>query len=268
MKLPFSNTANEVRRLAISRRSAFTMVEIALCLAIVGFALVAIIGVLPAGLNVQKENREETIINQEATIWMDALRSGGTNQFGVFDDLTNYVDRVGVESYYYDTPLSAPAPNPAGTFNFTAPLITGYQIVGALNTPQLIPGGRPGSYYSNYVYAYVRAGSGNAADKSPQDNPDVRDLAFTYKLIVQSTPAGGFDPWYGDILTNATDVTVRQNLTDVRLLFRWPLKQPFDPVMRPAPPLGNSRLAFKTQISGRVENTGLLFYRQPNTFKP
>ena len=38
--------------------SAFTMVEIALALAIIGFALVAIIGVLPFGLNVQRQNRE------------------------------------------------------------------------------------------------------------------------------------------------------------------------------------------------------------------
>ena len=44
------------------------MVEIAICLAIIGIALVAIIGVLPLGINVQKDNREETIINQDATV--------------------------------------------------------------------------------------------------------------------------------------------------------------------------------------------------------
>ncbi|MGD0614189.1 MAG: type II secretion system protein, partial [Verrucomicrobiota bacterium] len=59
-----------------SRQSGFTMIEIALCLAIIGFALVAIIGVLPTGLNVQKDNREETIINQDAAVWMDAIRHG------------------------------------------------------------------------------------------------------------------------------------------------------------------------------------------------
>ena len=41
-------------------RAGFTMVEVAISLAIIGFALVAVIGILPAGLNVQKENREET----------------------------------------------------------------------------------------------------------------------------------------------------------------------------------------------------------------
>src|SRR5436190_18277631 len=39
----------------------FTMIEIALCIAIIGFALVAIIGILPAGMQVQKDNREDTV---------------------------------------------------------------------------------------------------------------------------------------------------------------------------------------------------------------
>ena len=52
---------------------AFTMIEIALSLAVIGFALVAIVGVLPLGLNVQKQNREETIINQDASVLMNAI---------------------------------------------------------------------------------------------------------------------------------------------------------------------------------------------------
>ena len=59
----------------------------ALCLAVIGFALVAIIGVLPFGMNVQKDNRQETIVNQDATIFMNAIRNGERG----FDDLTNYV---------------------------------------------------------------------------------------------------------------------------------------------------------------------------------
>src|ERR1019366_6839 len=66
---------------------AFTMIEIAISLAIIGFALVAIIGVLPIGMNVQKDNREETIINQDATVMMDAIRNCAQG----LDDLTNYV---------------------------------------------------------------------------------------------------------------------------------------------------------------------------------
>ena len=59
--------------------SAFTMIEIAISLAIIGFALVAIVGVLPAGLNVQKENREETILNQDGPFLLEAIRSGAAH---------------------------------------------------------------------------------------------------------------------------------------------------------------------------------------------
>src|SRR6266513_839727 len=62
--------------LARRHTAGFTMVEIALCLAIIGFALVAIIGILPSGMNVQKDNREETIIRQDAMYLMEAIRSG------------------------------------------------------------------------------------------------------------------------------------------------------------------------------------------------
>src|SRR5664280_2637396 len=72
---------------ALRRQSAFTMVEIAICLAIIGFALVAIIGVLPIGMNTQRDNREETIINQDATVFIEAIRGGARG----LDDLTNYV---------------------------------------------------------------------------------------------------------------------------------------------------------------------------------
>jgi len=56
--------------------------------------LVAIIGVLPYGMNVQKDNREETIINQEATVLMNAIRSGAQGM----DDLTNYVVAITMRS--------------------------------------------------------------------------------------------------------------------------------------------------------------------------
>ena len=42
------------------------MIEIAICLAIIGVALVGIIGVLPYGMNTQRDNREETVIGQDA----------------------------------------------------------------------------------------------------------------------------------------------------------------------------------------------------------
>ena len=52
------------------------MIEIALCLAIIGFALVSILLVLPSGMNTQRETREETIINQDASMLLEAIRNG------------------------------------------------------------------------------------------------------------------------------------------------------------------------------------------------
>lgn len=52
------------------------MVEIALSIGIIGFALVAIMGVLPTGLQVQKTNREETLIDNDGAFYLEELRSG------------------------------------------------------------------------------------------------------------------------------------------------------------------------------------------------
>ena len=259
---------------ALRGHEAFTMIEIALCLAIVGFALVAIIGVLPAGLNVQKENREETIINQDATVWMDALRSGSF----AYNELVDYVDRVVVSSQDFDA-----NGNPVGGTTTTIaernlpsqgtrPVAFGNNggiIVGLLSTPRIARPTTGGAVYStNYVYAYVRAFSGSASEKAPQDNADVMDLAFSYRMVVETTPAGIYDP--GIIFTNAVDRTFRRNLADVRLLFRWPLKQPFNstlPLDQPA--AGNGRLVFRTQLSGRIadENAPYYFF-QPRDYIP
>lgn len=82
-----------------SRMAAFTMMEIAICLAIIGIALVAIIGVLPIGMNVQQDNRQQTIIAQDASVLTDAIRNG---QLGL-DDLTNYVYAISNYWAEYDT---------------------------------------------------------------------------------------------------------------------------------------------------------------------
>jgi type II secretory pathway pseudopilin PulG len=264
-------------------QAAFTMIEIALCLAIVGFALVAIIGVLPAGLNVQKDNREETIINEEASVWMDALRSGS---FG-YDQLADYVDRVVVSSQNFNadgsqasgTILTVAERNPP-QLNANHKLAFGNNgalIVGLLSTPRI---GAPTSeapnaaYSTNYVYAYVRAFSGIAAEKPPQDNLDVRDLAFSYRMVVETTRVGSYDPAL--LYTNRVGQALGRNLQDVRLLFRWPLKEsvtPNTPLDRPE--TGSGRLAFRSEFSGRLEpvdNTNApnvaFYFLLPRSYQP
>lgn len=191
----------------------FTMVEIAICLAIIGLALVAIIGVLPAGLNVQKDNREETLIDQDATVFIENIRNGGRS----LDDLTNYVMAItntwtyyppnngapqsGVNGYSYANFSISSSLYPTATVPLAgAPLTNGMNIIGLLSTPEyidqvqgtpipnLVQGG-----ISNYVVAYVRSLSGPAVEKPPQDNDIIRSGSFSYKIICQNVPG----PYYG-----------------------------------------------------------------------
>jgi type II secretory pathway pseudopilin PulG len=78
---------------AARRLEAFTMVEIAIALGVIAFALVAIIGVLPMGMQAQKDNREDTIVNQDARVLLDAIHSGGRSIASL--DLGSYVVATG-----------------------------------------------------------------------------------------------------------------------------------------------------------------------------
>jgi type II secretory pathway pseudopilin PulG len=232
---------------------AFTIIEIALCLGIIGFALVAIIAVLPRGLDVQKRNRQETIVGQDAEVWMSAIRNGAQG----YDDLTNYVlcitnfwttydDRYKVikSDFDYYTPSSSKVTSPIATPLDSFPLTNGGHIIGLLSMPKRIPDfllAPPATgFQSNYVVAYVRAFSGAIVDKVPQNNPIVLSDAFTYRMIVEDFP-------YAPVDTNAfclncaaaaglsgaqmaertnlmnTMALLQANARDFRLRFRWPV---------------------------------------------
>jgi type II secretory pathway pseudopilin PulG len=251
-----------------ARVAAFTMVEIALCLAIVGFALVAIIGVLPAGLNVQKENREDTIINQDATLFLNAIRSGDQG----YDELTNYVERITVRRTFYEAPnyntaalLPPIVATPVSRGNSTMVFTNGGEIIGLLSTPRYQ--GTANGFISNYVVAYVRAFSGNAAEKVGRDNP-VRELSFSYRLISEVTPPNFTD--YALQSTNDLGATFTRNLHDIRLVFGWPLIPPLDPDLNMPTNIGSSRLIFRTQVGGimgrvpiSVPDNMFFFYLNP-----
>ena len=186
--------------------AAFTMVEIAICLAIIGFALVAIIGVLPIGMNTQRDNRVETIINQDATVLLEAVRNGthGAN------DLTNYVYAItnhwafynvngnvnnsGINGYTYT------AASLNGTPNAYYSLTNGAHIVGLLSTPEFTDGAGlpiPNVSYggtSNHIVAYVRSLSGLAAEKPPQDNQIMKEDTFSYRILCVNAPMAIYTP--------------------------------------------------------------------------
>ncbi len=168
--------------------AAFTMVEIALCIAIIGFALVAIIGVLPTGLRVQKDNRDDSVLGQDATVLLEFLRNppfdtsnGATNQ--AVDMLTNQVLRI------VSVNGGVAVTNTPGQIN------RGWKIIGLLCNPT-----------NQITYADMRAISGTAADRGTND-----PSPFSYRLFCQVTNAAVFTP------------SVADSLYEVRLTFRWPI---------------------------------------------
>jgi len=249
-------------------RSAFTLVEVAIALAVIGFALVAIIGILPAGLNVQKENREETIINQEASLWMDAIRQGAQGM----DYLTNYVDAIQIITTDLDlrgVPSSLPVTNyftrVSSSLGPDYWLRSGFRIVGLLSLPTYEINGPTVS--SNSVIAFVRSISGGATEKAPQDNPTVRESAFSYRLTCEVVPfIAHAGPWtnhsqfaWQTVGTNdPVSRILSRNAHEIRLQFQWPLRPPYD--YTTAPPdlpvkLGSNRQTFRGMIGGAYDNS-------------
>jgi hypothetical protein len=214
------------------------MVEIALSLAIIGFALVAILGVLPIGVTTQRDNREDTIINHDAALWMDALRSGPWG-VSVGEDLSTYLVTI------TKTVVSASATNALIYTNLLWP-----QAIGLLSTP---------SYESpnatTLVSADVRAMTGSAVSRAPQNNAVINEAAFTYRLTATVGNASA-----------ASLVDLQEHLYDVRLEFRWPVL--------PNGKTGLGHRTYRSSFGGTLLGTSVivngspvvLWFFQPTTY--
>ena len=235
------------------------MVEIALSLAVIAFALVAIIGVLPIGMNVQKDNREETVINFDANYLMNAIRNGALGQ----DSLTNYI--VSITNYIITynkstTPYTLAASNISWYNTFTNPvtspnfyssrgvlgvtnfLSNGSNIIGLLTTPKYLPDPkqRPGYFISNYITADFRAITGSPLDQGTSQSS--RDFAFSYRLYPEITP---FSVANAAMMNPLLALTLQTNLADIRLKFRWPLL--------PGNQVGTGSQVYRTSASGQIK---------------
>jgi type II secretory pathway pseudopilin PulG len=235
--------------LSIRRKAGFTMIEIALCLLIIGFGLVAIIGVLPTGLGVQQDNREETIIDQDAAVWMSAIRNGARG----FDDLTNYVTSITISS-------NAPGISGSRTYYATNDLTDGQIIIGLLSTPkyQFQTKGTETITITNSIVAFVRAMSGSAIEKPPQNSEEIRGSGFAYRMVAENTPL----PMFWDS-TNAPPpqmIALQNNSRELRLLFRWPLL--------PNNEVGNGRQTFRLLVGGTINPIGSIDGRSVSVFQP
>ena len=206
-----------------SRRSAaFTLVEIAICLAIIGIALVGIIGALPLGMRTQRDNREQTVINQDATVFMEAIRNGSHG----LDDLTNYVFMI--TNTYAHVAYS----------NFGS----GAQIVGLLGTPEFVGNN------SNRMVAFVYSMSGPAVEKPPQPNDSlIRQSSFSYGLVCQNVPVVSV-PMNLNVTNSAYTTNLEANLHELRMLFLWPLLPNSQP---PRVFYGAGHQTYRTLIAGR-----------------
>ncbi|HEY1790832.1 MAG TPA: type II secretion system protein [Verrucomicrobiae bacterium] len=223
-------TVSTFQRFNDSTSAAFTMMEIAISLAVIGIALVAIIGVLPIGMNVQQANREETVIGQDANVLMEDIRRGSLGS----DDLTNYIYAIsnywgfyspgvtpyqGVNGYTYGS-VSVDPKYPGYTrlpASYQVPITNGANIIGLLSTPEYIgangvgEGAVPGQPIpslffggiSNHIVAYCYSISGPAIEKPPQDNQILQQDSFGYHLFCVNAPAAidtnlfflGTGPW-------------------------------------------------------------------------
>lgn len=262
------------RRPIGNSRAAFTMMEVAISLAIIGFALVAIIGVLPWGMNTQRDNRQETIINQDATVLMEAIRNGAYGH----DELTNFVYTITNYWTLFNADGSVKNFDVNGYDRFNArafgnnlpkmALYSGTNIIGLLSTPEFTdpvsgaaltdPVGR--DYYSNRVFAYVRSISGLAAEKPPQDNQIMREDTFSYRLTVVNAPM----PVNTNFPPTGFARQLAGNQRELRLNFAWALQ--------PNGAVGANRQSYRSTVAGQLMETNfygagghaLYFYRPQN----
>jgi len=241
-----------------SAERAFTMIEIALSIAVVAFALVAIMGVLPTGLNVQRDNREETIINQDAAYILQAIRSGTTNLplFSRNIDMIQITNQRASGNTLPNPYNGMPNPLLGADINTTPEMLLSF-----LTTPKYVRL-RPNEEVTNHVTARIRAFSGPLADRG--DSAPARELAFTYLLFCEIIPFEAFPsrvieeeaPKYAPAMSPAEKISRMQsnNLYEVRLEFRWPvLPDPANNNTSLGVP-GNGRLVYRSLIAGSITN--------------
>jgi len=285
--------------------AGFTMVEIAISLAVIGIALVAIIGVLPIGMNTQRDNREETIINQDATVLMEAIRGGARG----LDDLTNYVYAITNFGGQYNNGVLTLSP-PIGYTNYPSFLTNGANIIGLLSMPEFTD---PNNYYaaienpssfnvynSNHIVAYVRSISGPAIEKPPQTNNIVVGDSFGYRILCVNAPITMNTPplwqsqpynrgdsvsyilngqatyWQATANTLATDVPGKSPLW-MRILYPQELAANLHELrltflwpQQPNGNLGPGRQTFRTMVAGQIVTNivagQILYFYQSQSF--
>jgi len=211
------------------------MIEIALCLAIIG---------------------------QDASELIEAIRGGA---FGL-NDLTNYV--FAITNFWTAYNNQGRAGN-SGSNGYTYAsayvnrvyrpeyaLTNGAHVVGLLSTPEFVDlNGHPLTsvfnkpYIKNQVVAYVRSLSGLAAEKPPQNNQLMQQGTFTYRVLCVNAPMAADTNVLNNLNPNISSYSsyswqLVDNLRELRLLYSWP--------QQPNGSVGPFRQSFRVSIAGRL----------------
>jgi hypothetical protein len=235
------------------------MIEIAIALGVIGFALVVIIGILPAGLTVQRESHQDTVIGQDGPFFLEAIRNGGpplpNGASTSLDFLTNYVESITIIKSGSAAPLIYT--NDPKSANYIS---NGQMILGLLSTPEIYP-----PVYGtnvNSVTARIRGLTGAATEQ----NGSNAATAFRYSMNVEIEPfpsvsTNSLDTINGVLLAN--EAYLSHYLYDLRLKFSWPVNAVTGKV-------GPGRQTYRTLVSGYLlrytNSVPALWFFQPNTY--
>ncbi len=224
----------------------FTLLEIAVALAVIGFAIVAVLGVLPTALNVQRDTRERTVVLQDANYFMEAIRRGarGTN------DLASYVEAL------WDVRAQGGSVKSTKIIGFGSD----QNVFHLLSRPNLFGNTNAGNHQL-YTVALVRSLSGAASEKGPNGTGD--RIAFKYFIKsevvpVQSIPEEATRPiGLMDTREDAQRILMgnrlNQDLYEMRFTIYWPaIPQEFSVGSTP-----KNQITFRTYVGGYL-NTNLI----------
>ncbi len=234
------------------RRGGFTLIEIAVSIAIIGFALVAVIGVLPAGMNTQRDNREETMVNQDAQYLIEAL-THGIKQNGYLSNVVTRIEWWGTNGPAIppNGPPFPPGGAPILVFSNNVRSFYNEEAIGLLSVRH---GFQTNGATVNSVRAVMRSMNGSATTGWSPTDPTSQDLALWYVVDIHIQPSVTLAQFGRDRGNGVREdkflEPVQANLHDLRVTFRWP-SNPDGTI------IGQNRLTFRSVVAGEIFDAGM-----------
>lgn len=227
------------------------MIEIALALGVIAIGLVSIIGLMPFGLGVQRENKDETVIDHDARLMFEFLKAGvaETNDLDTLGRLWVHIvpdakdgkRKIWVTNTVITYELTTR--KPLGTPDIT---VTELEVVdprtpvrlkpeqialaNVLSVQSLAGAVQYNPAQNRLVVSRVqtaillRALAGSAYDKYPQTNQTVTEMSFAYKLVRELFPIQSTEVPFNNSMGSANPPALPAY--EARLSFAWPAYGP------------------------------------------